>query len=91
MQGGEITRRAKDILEEIKSIVADNIPDADQAGDLKLLMMSFRDTIEGQQKEQYATFSALMDGFREAAAQLQQQRGEINEIRSWMKTQQSNR
>lgn len=86
-QGGEITRRARDILEEVKKIVADGIPDADQAEALKLLMSQFRSTVEGQQKEQSETFAALMDGFRESTAQLQQAKAEIQQIKSWMKTQ----
>lgn len=90
-KGGQLTKDARDVLERLYATVKDGIPNEDQANDLKLLMSTFRTTVEGQQKDQYATFSALMDGFRDSATQLQQHKAEIDQIRSWMKTQQSQR
>ena len=89
-KGGEISRDARDILDRLRQIVKDGIPDEQQAAELQQLMGLFRSTWEGANREMFTTFGVLMDGFREASEGLQKLQAEVKTIQQQIRTRVTN-
>lgn len=75
--GGELSRKASDVLQQLYQIIADNIPDAQQADDLKNQMSLLRSSTEGMNRAVFETVTKIMDGFTTLEASYQKVAGTL--------------